>query len=173
MGARGVQICYNSRVKCSLWGLLDISMFNRLSASLRLCAILLVAGPALGAEPLVWKWKEGESVRYLTTQSTRSSVDGGPAGTAETSMREDTIVKWTPIEVMEDGSAKLEIQTERVVMHNKGQQGQDFTYDSDSGDPPAGMAALVTPMYEALLEHPFTMTMLPSAAPTWVATLAA
>ena len=132
------------------------------SASLRLCAILLAASPALGAEPLVWKWQEGDTARYLMTQTMRMSTDAGAAGETKGSMRQDTLMQWEVESVEPGGEAKLTVQTERVVMRNEGAGGQSFTYDSDSDDPPMGMAALVAPVYEAVVEHPFHLTMQPS-----------
>lgn len=137
-------------------------MSSRLSASLRLCAILLVASPTLGAEPLVWKWKVGDAPRYVMTQTMRMSMDAGAAGETTGSMRQDTLMQWKVDSVEPNGEAKLTVQTERVVMQNEGPGGQSFTYDSESQDPPMGMAALVAPVYEAVVEHPVYLTMQPS-----------
>lgn len=137
-------------------------MFSRLSASLRLCAILLAASPALGAEPLVWKWQKGDVARYLMTQSMEMDIKAGPAGAATTTMQQEMLMDWEVEEVTEDGVATIEQRVERVVMQNQAGAGQAFKYDSDSDDPPAGMAALVAPAYEAMVEHPFQMLMRPS-----------
>jgi hypothetical protein len=137
-------------------------MFSRLSAFLRLCAILLVVSPALGAEPLVWKWQKGDVARYLMTQSMDMEIEAGPAGAATTSMQQEILMDWDVQEVSEDGVAKVEQRVERIVMQNKAGAGQAFKYDSDSEDPPAGMAALVAPAFDAMVAHPFQMLMRPS-----------
>ncbi len=137
-------------------------MLRRFSASVRLCAMLLAASPVLGAEPLVWKWKEGDSIRYQLTQLTGMTIQAGPAGEVSTSMRQDMLMDWQADDVADDGAAKITQRVERIVMQNKAAAGQGFTYDSDSEDPPAGMAALVAPAFEAMVEHPIQLLMRPS-----------
>lgn len=141
-------------------------MNPHVSASLRLCAILLVASPAIGAEPLTWKWKAGDKVRYRMTQSMGMAIQAGPAGEVSTAMSQDVLMGWKVEKVADDGAATISQQVERIVMRNKGNAGQGFDYDSDSEDPPAGMAALVAPVFEAMVEHPFRVTMRPSGEAT-------
>ncbi|TWT99775.1 hypothetical protein Pla108_07180 [Botrimarina colliarenosi] len=143
-------------------------MNSHCSASLRLCAILIAVTPAIGAEPLVWKWAPGDSDRYQVVQTMRMTVDAGPAGEVTSSMRQDMVMRWTVEDVDADGVARISQGAERIVMKNRGPMGQDFTYDSDSDEPPAGMAALVAPMYDAMVEHPFVVTMRPSGEITEV-----
>ena len=50
------------------------------SVPLCLGVILALANLAPADEPFVWKWAEGDSVRYLMTQSMEMAMDGGPAG---------------------------------------------------------------------------------------------
>ncbi|QDV79463.1 hypothetical protein K2D_30780 [Planctomycetes bacterium K2D] len=149
-------------------------MLSRISACWRLCAIVLVASPVLvassarGAEPLVWKWQKGDAARYLMTQSMGMTIQAGAGGQAETSMQQDMLMDWAVEDVSEDGAAVVEQRVERIVMQNKAGAGQEFKYDSDSEDPPAGMAALVAPAFDAMVAHPFQMTMLPTGEITEV-----
>ena len=142
------------------------------SASLRLCAIFLVASPvaslAVGAEPLVWKWQEGDSVRYLMTQSMEMKLRAGAAGEVSTAMIQEMLMDWEVENVADDGAAAMRQRVERIVMQNKAGAGQAFKYDSDSEDPPAGMAALVAPAFDAMVEHPFHLTMRPNGEITEV-----
>lgn len=134
-----------------------------LPESLRLGAILLLANLAQAEEPFVWKWADGDSARYLLTQSMEMAMDGGAAGQINTSSQTQTLMRWA-VETIDDGSdaAQLSQRVERVVMESVAPAGQGFSYDSASEDPPAGMAALAAPMFEAMIEHDFTVTMLPS-----------
>ncbi|CAE7484169.1 unnamed protein product, partial [Symbiodinium sp. CCMP2456] len=83
-------------------------------------------------------------------------------------MQQDMLMDWAVEDVSEDGAAVVEQRVERIVMQNKAGAGQEFKYDSDSEDPPAGMAALVAPAFDAMVAHPFQMTMLPTGEITEV-----
>lgn len=136
---------------------------HHFSASLRLCAIFLFASQALAEEPFVWKWAEGDTTRYLMTQSMEMTMDGGPAGQINTTSENATLMRWTVDSGPdESGACRLRQGVERVVMQSVAPMGQGFRYDSDDEDPPAGMAALVAPMFEAMIDNDFLLTMLPS-----------
>ncbi|QDT69663.1 hypothetical protein MalM25_26020 [Planctomycetes bacterium MalM25] len=133
------------------------------SATLRLGAILVFASQALAEEPLVWKWAEGDTTRYLMTQSMEMAMNAGPAGQINTTSETATLMRWTVDSGPdESGACRLRQGVERVVMQSVAPMGQGFNYDSDDGDPPAGMAALVAPMFEAMIENDFLATMLPN-----------
>lgn len=124
--------------------------------------VLLLAPVLQGEEPLVWKWAEGDTARYLMTQTMRMTVDAGPAGEVTSEMRQDLVMNWRCVGQTEEGAYQVEQSTERVVISNKTSMGQGFHYDTDDEDPPAGMAALVSPVFQAMVESPFTVTMKPS-----------
>ncbi len=129
------------------------------SASLRLGAILLVGGVVQAAEPIVWKWAEGDSARYQLTQTTKMTFDAGPAGKVANASRQETLLRWTVEGTPTDGRASLRQATERVVVEHTDSMGQGFAYDSADEDPPAGMAALVAPMFEAMIENDLMLAM--------------
>lgn len=140
-----------------------------LSASLRLCAICLATNLASADEPFVWKWAEGDTTRYLMTQSMEMTMDGGPAGQISTSSETQTLMRWTVEAPAEETDAvRLNQQVERVVMESVAPAGQGYTYDSDSEDPPVGMAALAAPMFQAMIANGYTVTMRPSGEITSV-----
>lgn len=124
----------------------------------RLCVFLLVGGTAWAVEPIVWKWSAGDTARYQHTKTMTMSMDAGPAGQVSTSRREDTVLAWT-VDTVEDGIAQLSQSTERVVLATEGPMGQTFKYDSAEKEPPAGMAALLAPMFEAMIADPLKVTM--------------
>lgn len=92
----------------------------------------------------------------------RMSVNAGAAGEVQATMTQDVVSRWTVESVEESGAARLLMRTERIVMRNEGSAGQAFTYDSESDAAPVGMASLVAPMFDAMVEHPFVATMAPT-----------
>lgn len=122
--------------------------------------MLLIVSPAIAAEPIVWKWAAADSARYQLTQTTKMTVNAGSAGTVANSSRQDTLIRWSVDGTPADGPTKLRQATERVVVKHTDSMGQGFAYDSSDEDPPAGMAALVAPMFEAMIENDMLLTML-------------
>lgn len=139
----------------------------RVSPSVCLGVILLAGGVANAVEPITWKWAEGDSTRYQLTKTMTMSMDAGPAGQVSTSRREDTVLAWR-VEAVEGEAANLSQATERVVLTTEGPMGQSFKYDSNEEEPPAGMAALLAPMFEAMIADPIQLTMAPNGAITEV-----
>lgn len=132
-----------------------------LSASLRLCAILLAATSVAADEPLTWKWSEGDTARYEMTQKMTMSMDAGPAGQVDATSQVGMVMSWA-VEAVTTEGAQIRQATERIVMQSDGPGSQGFEYDSQDEDPPAGMAALIAPMFEAMVESHFMITMLPT-----------
>jgi hypothetical protein len=130
--------------------------------------LALFATAAAAAEPLVWKWAQGDSSRYLMTQSMSMSMNAGPVGKVESQMTQSMLMEWVADAVDESGEAKVRQKTDRIVMNTTGPMGQGFTYDSASDDAPVGMAAMVAPMFDAMVDGDFLLTMLPSGEVTAV-----
>ena len=127
--------------------------------SLLFVPLALVAAQVWAADPLVWKWSEGEAVRYHMTQSMGMQMDAGPAGKIESSTDQAMLLRWTVDSVQEDGDAVIRQATKRVVMKTTGPQGRGFQYDTDDEEPPLGLAAMVAPMLNAMVSAPFTVSM--------------
>lgn len=132
----------------------------RVLATLTAFCLLVVAAQA--DEPLVWKWAEGDSTRYLMTQTMRMTMDAGPAGQVTSEMRQDMVMNWRCVGLTDEGNYQIEQATERIVMSNKTSMGQGFSYDTAADGNPEGMATLVAPVFDAMVENPFTVVMKPS-----------
>lgn len=130
----------------------------------RTSLLLLLTCPALayGAEPLVWKWEEGESRRYKMTQTMQMTIDAGPAGQMQTENQSTMSMVWKAKEVKPDGAAVVQQQVERAVMSMNAPMGQSMSYDTSSKEPPTGMAAMMAPMLDAMVSAPVLMTMKPT-----------
>lgn len=132
---------------------------------LRLTVFMLLLTSSLASlavEPLHWKWAEGDEARYLMTQTMNMSIDAGQAGQIETSTRQQMLMNWKVDKVNTDGSTLMSQGVDRIVMKMTGPMGQGFTYDSDSDAPPVGMAVMISPIMDALVESDMQVTMLPS-----------
>lgn len=135
-------------------------MFRRSTAAL--LALSAFALAARSAEPLRWKWAAGDSVRYLTEQTMNMQMTAGPAGNINSTTTQAMLIDWNVDAVEDNGTATLSQQFERITMKTNGPMGQGFQYDSASDEPPSGMAALVAPMFDAIVSAPIVVEVLPT-----------
>jgi hypothetical protein len=137
--------------------------------SLKYSGTLLIAFVALGSvvvacaqaeEPLRWKFKVGEKLDYNMVQEMQMSASG-PAVPKEmkTSMRQEMNMTWD-VQGVDDktGEAVIRQKFDRVKMKMSTPVG-GFDYDSKSEEAPSGLAAMIAPMYKAMTEGEFEITM--------------
>lgn len=122
------------------------------------CLILAVVTQAVAAEPLRWKFAKGERLRHEMQQTMNNEVVVD-ANTINTVVDQTFSMFWTVTDVATDGTATIEQKFDRIQMKMTLPQGQGFTYDSDSKEAPQGMAAMIAPMFSALLEGTITLKM--------------
>ncbi|MCI0492172.1 MAG: DUF6263 family protein [Planctomycetes bacterium] len=129
-----------------------------LFAAFAVTAVLLIA-PFASAEdqPLRWKFEVGEKLNYDMVQDMTLSMSGGQGGPASTTVQQQMNMKWDVQGVNEEGEAVIRQKIDRVRMQMTGPMGK-VEYDSDSQEPPAGMAAMVAPMFEAMTRGEFELT---------------
>lgn len=125
------------------------------------CALLpLLAAPAASAQdaqPLRWKFEVGDKLRYTMDQDMDLSMGGGPLGNITSSVEQNMDMSWTVEGVNDEGEAVIRQKINRVEMKMTGPV--SFSYDSNSEEPPSGMAAMVAPMFDAMTEGDFEITM--------------
>jgi hypothetical protein len=137
--------------------------------SLKYTGTLLIAFVSLGSivatsaqadEPLRWKFKVGEKLDYNMVQEMQMSASG-PAMPQEmkTSMRQEMNMTWD-VQGVDDktGEAVIRQKFDRVKMKMSTPVG-GFDYDSKSEEAPSGLAAMIAPMYKAMTEGEFEITM--------------
>jgi Family of unknown function (DUF6263)/Wolframin C-terminal OB-fold domain len=76
----------------------------------------------------------------------------------ETKMRQEMDMTWNVQEVKPDGNAVIRQKFDRVKMKMESPYG-GFEFDSQSEQAPAGLAAMIAPMYKAMTEGEFIITM--------------
>jgi hypothetical protein len=132
---------------------------ERMSVSVAVLVAAMLAPSFLAAEePLRWKFENGEKLDYNMVQDMTMAMEGGPVGKMETKMRQQMDMTWNVQKVNADGSAEIRQTFDRVQM-TMTTPGGEINYDSDSVEAPAGMAAMIAPMYKAMTEAEFIITM--------------
>jgi hypothetical protein len=137
--------------------------------SLKYTGTLLIACVALGSivatsvqaeEPLRWKFKVGETLDYNMVQEMQMAASG-PAVPQEmkTSMHQEMNMTWD-VQGVDDksGEAVIRQKFDRVKMKMSTPVG-GFEYDSKSEEAPTGLGAMIAPMYKAMTEGEFEITM--------------
>jgi hypothetical protein len=135
---------------------------EKLVSTVALLAVVWLAcapAPATAQEPLRWKFEQGEKLNYEMIQDMTVSMQGGPmGGQLETKMIQHMDMTWDIQEVNDAGDATIRQKFNRVKMEMKSPFG-GFEYDSASEEAPAGLAATIAPMYKAMTEGEFVITM--------------
>jgi len=137
--------------------------------SLKYTGTLLIALVALGgiattgaqAEgPLRWKFKVGEKLDYNMVQEMQMTASGAALPQEmKTSMRQEMNMTWD-VQGVDDksGEAVIRQKFDRVKMKMSTPVG-GFEYDSKSEEAPTGLGAMIAPMYKAMTEGEFEITM--------------
>jgi hypothetical protein len=119
----------------------------------------LFAAKSQADQPLRWKFEIGEKLDYNMTQEMNMSAEGGPVGQMTTTMRQEMDMTWDVQGVnKETGEAVIKQKFDRVRMKMMTPYG-GFEYDSKSDAAPTGLAAMIAPMYKAMTNGEFEITM--------------
>ena len=134
-------------------------MQTSIARSLSFLCITLVAGFSRAEEPLRWKFKSGETLHYEMMQNMESSAEAGPAGNIKTGMLQTLHMTWHIDEVTPEGDAKMRQKIDRVQMKMTMPGGQVSEYDSAKDEAPQGVMAMIAPLFQAMTEGEFKLTM--------------
>jgi hypothetical protein len=123
------------------------------------CFALLGAAAAQAAPiKLEWKFVEGQKTKYRIVQD--MVIDMDVAGqSVRMTMTQTMDLTWKVASVDEQGTADMTQTIDRLQMKLRGAPGADVSYDSDSDRKPEGMAALLSPMFEAIVKQPVKLKM--------------
>lgn len=122
--------------------------------------LVIVALPALAEEPLRWKFEQGQKLNYNMTQDMMITPPVGPAGPQKMEMRQEMDMTWDVQSINEQHEAVIRQKFNRlkVKMTLPPPLGA-IEYDSTAEAAPAGLAALIEPMYKAMTKGEFVLTM--------------
>jgi len=134
-----------------------VELVSRLIAMAILATATFAAETALGQVQLRWKFVQGEDLYYEMMQSMRmrTNVGGAQSGSDMTQVMNS---KWHVTEVLDDGSAKIDMSIEKVVMDLEA-GAMKFRFDSSQQqvDPQAQMiAGLMRPLVGAVFKFRIT-----------------
>ncbi len=135
----------------------QLSWLSRTTVAIA-CGMAIGMAPLIAQEPIAWKFVEGKAFRYEMVQRTRVDVDAGDAGSFTTIAEQTTEVLWSIGKVNEEGSAEGLLTIEKIQVAMSMPDGLEMVYDSQSDERPAGVAAMLSPLYAALLDAKIPMT---------------
>jgi hypothetical protein len=122
-------------------------------------AVLLAGSGTTQAQKLIrWKFQPGQTLRYAMEQEQSQNVKVGD--TPVTMTVTTTITMTQKIDAVDpQGVASVTQTIDRMQMKMSPPPGmtQGLDYDSDSPKAAEGMAALLTPLLDAMVKKPFTM----------------
>src|SRR5215213_6589255 len=138
-------------------------MSLKYSGTLLIALVVLesvVATSVQAEEPLRWKFKVGEKLDYNMVQEMQMLASGGALPQEmKTSMRQEMNMTWDVQGVDdESGEAVIRQKFDHVKMKMQTPFG-GFDYDSKSEEAPSGLGAMIAPMYKAMTEGEFEITM--------------
>lgn len=126
--------------------------------------ILWIASASSGRaeEPLRWKFEKGSKFDYDMVQDMTIGSTGGPLGAQNVLMHQELEMTWDIEDVNAEGDAIIQQKIDRVKMKmTLPAPVGAIEYDSSSEQVPVGPAAMLAPMYKAMTQAPFTITMSP------------
>jgi hypothetical protein len=120
---------------------------------------VVAAASARAEEPLRWKFKVGEKLDYKMVQDMSMSASGPQLPQMNTTMRQEMSMTWDVQGVDEkSGEAVIRQKFDQIKMKMTTPVG-GFQYDSKSEEAPSGLGAMIAPMYKAMTEGEFEITM--------------
>jgi hypothetical protein len=129
-------------------------------AALAAVSLFTLGRDAVAEEQLRWKFNVGEKLDYTMVQEMNMAASGAALGAAgqTTNMRQEMDMTWDVQGVNNEGEAVIKQKFDRVKMKMTGPNG-GFEYDSKSEAAPTGLGALIAPMYKAMTQSEFEITM--------------
>jgi hypothetical protein len=124
---------------------------GRLLIALVSWASLAIATCARADEPLRWKFKLGEKLNYNIVQEMTMKFPQ-----AMSSTHQEMEMSWDVQGVNEQGEAVIRQKFNRIKVKTIGPR--PLEYDSKSETPPTGYAALLAPVFKAMTENEFEIT---------------
>jgi len=130
-----------------------------LMALVSFCCLLIVSSSAIAAEPLVWKFAEGDTYRYQMVQGMETTMDLGPDGATTSAVKQTIDMTWEINSVDEEGTAVLTQTIDRMQMEIKAPGQGEVHFDTASEEPAQGFAAMLAPSLKSMTKSPFKLTM--------------
>lgn len=116
--------------------------------------IFFVGGTTVFAQDAPrWKFAADSELRYEVVQQTKFKVNAEQAGAFASLASQTLNVLWRIESVDDSGTMTATQVVERIRVNIKQAGGLEMVYDSDADEIPTGLAAMLTPMFESLLDN--------------------
>ncbi len=125
-------------------------------------APLLACSPLLAQNAPLWRFSPGKELRYQVTQTTAMNVDAGEAGDFVTDTSQTLDVTWRIDDVDDEGVATGVQRIDRIQLNITMPSGLELAFDSQTEEAASGLAAMLTPLFESLLENEVTIKVSPT-----------
>lgn len=129
------------------------------------CCLLLTSswGYATAEEPpLVWQFRVGDEHRYRMTQKMDMEMLLGAADRqVETSIQQILDLTWRIEHIDDQGQATILQTIDRLQMDMQAPGQQAMHYDTAADKSPSGFAAMLVPLFKALTDEPFKISISP------------
>jgi hypothetical protein len=136
-----------------------MSNSSQLKYSLPLLTVLLTFAslPSARADTVLrWKFKPGETLRYVMHQKMVQKGEVGPAPITVT-MNQTAEMSWAVTSVDSDGVASLTQTFTRMRIKMESPQGIMMDYDTASEEEPQGFLTMMAPVFDAMVNKPISM----------------
>jgi len=122
-------------------------------------SVFIFSGQATAAEPLLWKFVEGDSYHYQMIQDMKTTMNLGPGGETTSAVKQTIDMVWNVDSVDENGTAVLTQSINRVQLDITAPGQGDVHFDTASEEPAQGFAAMLAPSLMAMTKTPLKVTM--------------
>jgi len=122
-------------------------------------SIFVISCQATAAEPLLWKFVEGDSYNYQMIQDMKTTMNLGPGGETTSAVKQTIDMVWNVDSVDDNGTAVLTQSINRVQLDITAPGQGDVHFDTDSEEPAQGFAAMLVPSLMAMTKNPLKVTM--------------
>jgi hypothetical protein len=122
-----------------------------------LAALFNLAAHGLADEPIRWKFTVGEKLAYNVTTDMNLAIKTGQNSPMNSSIHQVMEMTWDVQGVNDAGEAVIQLSFDHAQMKITGPMTVD--YDSAKDSTATGMAAAFAPIYKAMKNNPFEITM--------------
>lgn len=141
----------------------------QLSTLRNIVLALLAVGPSAllwAQDSAQWKFAVGDELRWEVVQATTMEVTAGDAGAFESQAKQTLDVVWRVEQVDDSGTMTGIQQIERIRVDIRQPAGLELVYDSQSDQSPEGLAAMLIPLFDTLVETSVTIQVTPQGEVT-------
>lgn len=105
-----------------------------------------------------WKFTVGDELRWELVQTTTLEVEAGDAGEFASEATQTLDVVWRVEQVDDMGTMTGVQEVKRIQVDIRQPEGLELVYDTQLDEPAEGLAAMLIPLFDTLVETPVTIS---------------